>query len=186
LGRSRPSRVRSRIAADQAARIAARATNTRCAELVATGSAARNQASVIGSPLPPGSPAFKRITRRPRPVRSGSRSLGCSPTLLNRWPVCKGTERLARRWPEEVLADREQHADRRLSLARLREALVGKAFCVVDMSLLSSRRGCAYPKSSSEKGIVAGHESGITSGTSWTPLQIRCLRCSLRAPSAMS
>jgi hypothetical protein len=100
--------------------------------------------------------------------------------------VDRRADRPARRDANGVPTDGDWRADRRLSLARLREALVGKGFCVVDMSLLSSRQGEANPKSSSEKGIGAGHESGITSGTSWTPLQITCLRRSLRDSSATS
>jgi hypothetical protein len=71
-------------------------------------------------------------------------------------------------------------------LARLREVPLEKAFCVLDISLLGSRRTDANPKSSSERGIGAGHKGGITSSTSWTPLQMTYLRLSLRAPSATS
>src|ERR1035441_7653617 len=53
--------------------------------------------------------------------------------------------------------------------AHLGEALVGKGFCRVDISLLSSTHETRTLKAAVRR-IDAGQVGGITSGASWTPL----------------
>ena len=63
-------------------------------------------------------------------------------------------------------------AERRLSLARLREALVERGFCAVDMLPTKVPRVEKNQRAATRRGVSAGHVGDTASGTSWTPLEI--------------
>ena len=76
--------------------------------------------------------------------------------------------------------------ERRLSLAHLREPWWGRVSASLTCRYWPVRARGNPKSSSSKKRIDAGHVGDITSGASWTPLQITRLRRGLRAPSATS